>query len=152
MMIQEQADRCLMLASFLRDKVPSSQFDQGSWATANTREASNKVCSVLDVCGTSACALGWTTAIWPEQFRLAFNSCEHDDEEPVVQASVEVLCEGEWWEEYDYGHLEVLDWFGFTDGEADRVFGTKQMTPVEKAEQIEEIVRWHGYDVPARNN
>lgn len=63
-MNQEQADRLLKLASFLRTEVPPDKFDM-KWFT-NAR--GDGIC--LQDCGTTACALGWATVVFPGEFHF----------------------------------------------------------------------------------
>ena len=62
-------DRLLKLADFL-DTVPPEKFDFDVWCNGGRGEVGGRVeVPDLNVCGTTACALGWATAI-PEFQKL----------------------------------------------------------------------------------
>lgn len=71
---EESNRRLLVLAEFLETKVPTKRFDYNQWAD----DAANLV---EPLCGATACALGWATAI-PE-FELELRPDSHGN--PYVE-------------------------------------------------------------------
>lgn len=139
-----QAGRCLTLAWFLRTEVPEECFDQGVWG--NTRDASleKKKVSLTPTCGTSACALGWATTVWPKRFRMNFQYSEDDHLSGVVE-----YFNGKSWEKCgltDAQRKPLAEWFGLSLAELYEVFGPWPCSTKQKAAQIEEFVQRHGYE------
>lgn len=129
-MNKTQAGRLLTLAYFLKTEVPSKQFNM-KWY--GRREPEQKpVC--LGECGTSACALGWATEVFPEVFRMEW---------PGGLLAVVCMCGVPWavtWES-----PEVWKFFGVDCEESLRLFGRVLSTPEQKAKQIEALVESYGY-------
>lgn len=58
------------LAKFLRELVPADQFNMSVWlrsSTGNDGARPREAKKLLHECGTSACALGWATQIFPPE-------------------------------------------------------------------------------------
>lgn len=143
-MKQQQAERLQTLATFLRTEVPEDKFDMSTWGTTQNIRHANKIAPITDVCGTSACALGWATAIWPETFRLEF--CSFDEGESDAEI---VYRRNDEWVEVEAEGPEVLGWFGLTFEEANELFYSENMTRAEKADQIESLLENHGFGTTA---
>lgn len=59
----EGLKRLLRLAKFL-EKLPRHRFDYGSWVGSDWEGKPDLRC------GTTACALGWATTLWPRELKL----------------------------------------------------------------------------------
>lgn len=54
-----QVNKLERLGQFLRDDIPATRLDMSQWATGDLGE-----------CGTTGCALGWATQLWPNDLHL----------------------------------------------------------------------------------
>lgn len=132
-----QAGRLLTLAYFLKTEVPRNKFDMGQWGFVSEWDMiEDDVNTYLirrpdDYCGTKACALGWATAIWPKRFQLEFDGC--------TQACVAMDGVG-------HDQVGVAAFFGISEYDYFDLFHGGGNTPKQKAREIEQLVRQHGYD------
>jgi hypothetical protein len=150
MMNQKQAGRLLTLAYYLKTEVPTKRLKQDYWGYSTCKSNLNKIGSLDSVCGTSGCALGWATNIWPRNLRLTFNDLDYlnySEGELLPFATVEFCMNSGQWVESDIFTNQILieDFFGLTRSELDEVFGAEKMTPKQKAKQIENLVKKHGW-------
>lgn len=108
-MIRPQTDRLLRLADFL-DTVPPEQFDYNIWFNG----------TALGECGTTACALGWATAI-PE-FQALGLELRSDEPWPSGESRYVALrnTEERGWKKCSEEAAEVV--FGLTKKQHDFVF------------------------------
>lgn len=88
-------------------------------------------------CKTSACALGWATTIWPRKFQIS--------EDGDLSFRSHFQDGSDWWRGTHYSELPVLEHFGISEQEAIRLFGGPQVSPKQKAKEIEKLVGSHGY-------
>jgi len=126
--------RLLLLAEFLRTKVPEDRFKMHYWVAPGWKGSQTLSC------GTSACALGWAAtvpALRRAGLRLVRGDWDIWDNVPLVgwrnPRTGRVLKNPEEAAARVFG----LDGAGFTELFADAEF----MTPTEKADQIEAYVR-----------
>lgn len=73
-------DRLLKLAKFLREEVPDSEFDLSCYVTwnADLPESKDGRAHMAHNCGETACALGWATCLWPDNFWFTGNGTVRD--------------------------------------------------------------------------
>ena len=142
-MNQKQAERLLTLAWFLRS-VPPEHFDLRTYAHQHKRRATWEIGSRLDVlaatteCGTTACALGWATVLFPDklQLRVMEDCCGEPDPALYVDGIWSAYCKE-----------AVCDYFGLTELEACSAFGPDNCrTPREEAAFLEEIALNYGWE------
>lgn len=137
--------RLAKLADFL-ETVPRKRFDMRVWAYAQEKFVFRKdkpVVTTSPECGTSACALGWATAVFPRHLMLtALPTCqcgECRDREPR-RAEV-VLRENPKVEGFDAAEK----FFALTMPQAyelfDTPYGEKKVTPKQKARQIRRFIK-----------
>ena len=158
----EQEERLNKLADLL-DTIPESQYDQHVWGENLQVPEGVEIPEGEDVtielttahCGSSACALGWASALWPWKFALMLSKdyygnidelasmCVFDDDKEAHIVWPE-------FEEYSgVGNDLVVQFFGLTYEEADAVFGPNENedgdkpTPKEKAKEIRDIIAAH---------
>lgn len=162
------AERLLTLAYYLKTEVDPDFFDMEYWGrkwTEKEEKEAEEIACLLDLelgqkvkkkqtivrevrCGTSACALGWATVVFPQVFRLKWEESTWDDdgekvteEEAVIQIN---RGDANWCNTWGDSE-EVRDFFGLTDNEAELLFFDDTRTPKVKAKQIEKLVSDHGY-------
>lgn len=130
-MNKTQAGRLLTLAKFLRTQVPAQNFDMGSfwWDWKNPKKLLPPPDLTEQRCGTTACALGWGTVVWPEQFQLtSFGRVESNGEN--ISVSCDIVC----------------DFFGVDINEAVYLFACRySRTPIQEAVVIENLVKQKGF-------
>lgn len=126
-MTKEQAGRLLTLAYFLKTRVSVKNFNMESWGenTDGTRPDLKK-----HQCGTTACALGWASEVFPKEFYFDGDGSFNCTRGGLVGGTCEFFgvssdCRNDEWE-YLFG--------------ADNV-----RTPKEEAAVIEEFVKSKGY-------
>lgn len=125
-----QAGRLLTLAWFLRTQVPKRNFDMESYAEG-------KNCDLRQLnCGTSACALGWSTVVFPEDFRLV-------PDVSFGQAYYRVFGKDGEIDFYDEGPRRF---FGINEDESIKLFGPTKRDPEREARMIEKVVRKNGWE------
>lgn len=123
-----QAGRLLTLASFLRTEVPRKNFDMSSYWKNEADEL-----EIPDLaqhkCGTSACAMGWATRVWPNIFKLnEFGGFSYRGSDS------------------SHSSMSVRAFFGLDFDEACDLFGYKwRRTPKQEASEIEKTVKKHGF-------
>lgn len=121
-MNKQQASRLLTLAYFLKTRVDPAKFDMRSYCNPDDD---------LTSCGTTACAMGWATVVFPEQFEL-----RGDD----------VVC-------HDGLRIGEIEFFGLArdesfspGGDWDHLFGGRHArTPKQEAKVIEDFVAKKGW-------
>lgn len=164
-MDQTQASRLLTLAYYLKTEVKPQNFDMSYWGhkwveTPEEKETSCLVDLQLGqqvkhkqvkeiTCGTSACALGWATVVFPEVMRLgSWDETMSDDEGNATEEEghVEFKMGEDGWEWVDGYSPHIHDFFGITAEEGGDLFhDSLDATPKQKAKQIEDLVSKHGY-------
>ncbi len=118
-----QASRLLTLANYLRECVKEEQFDLRTIACG------------LDIhaCGTTACALGWATVVWPDVFRLKWGSSR-------------VLLDVDGESGRGVGNEKIQAWFGLVRGDCIEMFGEhRQRTNIQQADFMERAARSAGW-------
>ena len=119
-----QAGRLLTLAYYLKTEVSKDKFYMRSYCSGNPSE-------LLDnSCGTSACALGWASVVFPQRFSLFHGRL--------------MLSAGLKYEIGYYGNT-VCRYFGLSSDEASWLFGPFTRTPKEEARMIEKLVLEKGW-------
>lgn len=153
-MNKTQAGRLLTLAHYLRTQVKPKEFDLDSYAhiswsrDAIYKEFDSELLSAVKIeervraklgCGTTACAMGHATTIWPDMFALRFdNDFWNPGWELVMQKSGRKL-------QY-YAHY-VQEFFGIDYDEAYRLFSAShKRTPRQEAREIEKVVARYGWE------
>ena len=143
-MNKTQASRLLTLAYFLRTEVDEKNFSLDLYISDGRLLTQRK----LD-CGTTACDLGWCTAIFPDRFKFA-NCGQLRGIMNDSRCTIPIDFDGEF----------VCDFFGITEDEAYFLFSPylrglfgyapNYRTPIEEAREIETIVGNYGwkYAVP----
>lgn len=125
-MNKTQAGRLLTLAHFLKTEVEPLEFDMGHYTEGELPHGKHKG-SQLD-CGSSACALGWATVVFPETFW--FESSLHWGTLLNV----------------DYCDHTTRSFFGLVEDEPYYLFGENhRRTPEQEAKVIEDFVDAKGY-------
>jgi hypothetical protein len=155
-MTKTEADRLLTLAYFLKTQVENDEYNQNYFGLSSCEDLEDKISYVQadEICGTSACAAGWATVVFPKTFRLQFLG-EMDQKRKGKRATLGYI-EMRYPHWFDRQHkawqkatiTRIGNWFGLDDDEAYKVFGPddcNRVTPKQKAKQIEEIVAQHGY-------
>lgn len=121
-MNQVQASRLLTLAWFLKTQVPEEQFDMG--LITNRRRP-----LVVGECGSSGCAIGWCTCVFPRVFE-AYNKglvC--------VSGDLSMFC-----------GVSIREFFGLSLREAKDAFGPTPRTPTLESVVLENIALRHGWE------
>lgn len=158
-MDKTQAGRLLTLAYFLKTEVSDDQFDMKTYAKSldsirsRLQETDKHIEFTGKGCGTSACAMGWASIIWPKVFRVT---------SPVGRKGFALYSRVD---RFGMVHLKIIctdprvqEFFGITRGECMDLFslygnnfciGTNikntSHTPKKKAAQIVQLVDTHGY-------
>lgn len=117
-------DRLLKLAAFLRT-VPIKQFDMGWWVEADKKGHNHEHASLK--CGTTACALGWATAVFPQLY--------YD-----VETS-SILIKNHEYDNYELNEETAKVFFGLTEDGFEDLFMGSAKTGKEEAAIIEKFVR-----------
>lgn len=133
-----QAGRLLTLAHFLKTEVKPSEFDLGSYCKTYSASTPN----LIDhPCGTTACALGWCTAVFPDRFGLK----DGDNVDLLTHAR---YCGIRFNRRMTYwGDRRVREFFGVSMDEFELLFdATRVRTPKQEAKVIEQLVAKHGYE------
>ncbi len=134
-MTKTQAGRYLTLAWFLRTQVPRKHFDMGYYC----KTKDNKSVDLRNPsCGTSACALGWCTVVWPKRFKLVRannNFCSQG----LLVVLDGAKCD------FNNPNLLLLNFFGGAESDFEYVFGPHTRTPKQEAAVIEQLVRKYGW-------
>lgn len=139
-MNQEQAERLLTLAWFLRTQVEAERFNMRSMCTYVLTRRCRR--NIPPHCGTTACALGWATHIWPETFVLRYRGLHVAGSREALE-----LCSVQGGEALSTTHREVLNFFGLATYEADWAFGGQHCrTPREEAGVLEALARKRGWE------
>lgn len=115
--------RLLKLAKFLREEVKPEEFDLGYFIyTGPGFKPPADVFHMSHWCGTTACALGWATRIWPKEFWFSTTG------DCASFKSKDGL----------YGE----QFFGITDDQWEYLFGCNRVrSPKQEARIIENFVR-----------
>ena len=96
-----KTQRLLKLASFL-DKVHPTKFNFGTWVGGQERPFDMaKEPRSKGVCGTTACAIGWCPALWPDAWTWNTNAL------PVLARNVN--------SQSAYPTLQAAEWFGISE-------------------------------------
>jgi hypothetical protein len=139
-MNQEQAERLLTLAWFLRTQVEAERFSMRTMCTCVLKSGARR--DISPQCGTTACALGWATHIWPETFSLRARGLVSPGESTALD-----LCAVEDGVAIGTTNRRVLNFFGLDVYEADWAFGGQHIrTPVQEAEVLEALARKRGWE------
>ncbi len=132
-MNQEQASRLLTLATYLR-ALPKEAVDMTSYARGKGPKG------VIDVhsCGTTACALGWCSVVWPDVFGLEWDKIDYTQRATLSMYG----------KKSSFSADDVQNWFGLNYDECVWVFGGDIMrTSVEEADVLEQMARDKGWVV-----
>ena len=159
-MNQEQEDRLNRLADYL-DTVDQCHYDQNVWghnvqldddAPAIVGLENMKRAKLEVKCGTSACALGHSTTLWPNTFGLvveyypSIDSYSSRGRLVAFDSNKEAHEVSPFFDEDYEGDRIVCDFFGITEGEACYLFGPEDgraCSPETKAQQIREVIASH---------
>lgn len=130
-MNKTQAGRLLTLAYFLKTEVNRSAFNMSSFFAIDGNDwcVRNLAPHPLDnpPCGTTACALGWATHVFPLDYKM-------------TQDGVPVPVDGSEHTEFDY------QFFGIDDDGWEELFSARhKRTPKQEAKVIEKFVLDHGW-------
>ena len=145
-MNETQANRLLKLAKYLREKVKPEEFDLGSFsefvsldkgkAAEDLCEIRNRSLSFLDaktatpLCGSTACALGYATNIWPRRFVLRIEKSRYGN----------LFC-AKTGKELEFDSPIIQDFFGINGEECEILFSPDHSrTPAKEADMIEGVV------------
>lgn len=151
-MNKTQAGRLLTLAWYLRHNVKNSQFDLGFYASVEGTTPENawpygegfqgsfdEVLEKYPKCGTTACALGHATNVWPNTFRLNAAYGYGDDGLVFGLRSVGGGIVG-------YNGYHVCNFFGLETDEANFLFSPHiDRTNIQEAKVIEDLVKSKGW-------
>lgn len=159
-----QASNLLTLAYFLKTEVKPANFDMGRWGEKRREvqrieinaqetpassclkhlelgesEEHESPCEYKEVvsCGTSACALGWATTVFPETFRMKWNGDSDYMQGHVYEVGTNTALATD--------SPVVLKFFGITSSEGYDLFGGEPATPKKKAAQMERLADKYGY-------
>ena len=142
-MNKTQAGHWLTLAWYLRTRVSRNLFDMRAYGREVERRRPN---GDLQHCGTSSCALGYCSHIWPDRFVLTPAPAVREGVPPGVGYMQLVSRNGYSAFESASGNDALRAWFGTLHGDIVAIFGSQASTPKRKAAQIERMVREHGWD------
>lgn len=120
--------RLLKLADFLDTKVPRRLFNTAYWAFGPRTPKREPDAT----CQTSACAAGWATAIFSDLVLMRDGPRSNDwciAHRKTGSQDTEALME----------FFNLAGW-----DESEELFGTRQMTPKQKARQIRNFVKRQG--------
>lgn len=137
-----QAGRLLTLAWFLRTRVPRRRLDMTCYAKKGRSIYGIGSIGTLDPdekkvdCGTSGCALGWSTAVFPRKFQLL---------EEANGRSFNIVVDAKTNRSAEYDDAVVREWFGLDLDEACDAFGPIWRTPQVEASILERLAKKHGY-------
>ncbi len=119
-----QEGRLLQLAEFLRTQVKEEEFDLRYFATGHLAAGAGH-----SMCGTTACALGWASVVWPETFSLYMAS----------PTNGRLVCRGE---RIGVDALCIQDFFGLDRSDCVYAFGSgHHRTRKEEAVVLELLVQ-----------
>ena len=148
-MKMKHASRWLTLSWFLKTEVPRKKYNQNRYGRLNENHPSienrteDQVCEMTrpdEICGTAACALGWSTVIWPRTWQLRFALGWKHYSANVLFKGVEVDIE-----DPDSASKSACEWWGVDNATIRDMFGIGNYTPKQKARQIEQMVAEYGY-------
>jgi hypothetical protein len=125
------------LAQHLSDVVHPDRFAMSQFAVAPTRLPLDQPVRLpsLNACGTTACALGHATDVWPDKFRLIARYAAPGATTCCLQYNHGAL---DGWGALGHDGFAVQDWFGLTEHEAAYAFGPhRERTPAEEAAILE---------------
>lgn len=154
-----QAKKLLRLADFLDKKVSrktgkqgQAKFNMGHFFHKSPDCKAERPGLGTVSCGTSACALGWATALWPKDLRIRIENephvchvwcpkpCLWRDMPLVGTVILKGRKKGE--EEEDFAAAQAF--FGLTKGESYKLFGGFRRTAKREAEIIRKFVKKSG--------
>lgn len=140
-----QAGRLLTLAYFLKTQVKPHKFYMGSFAqrvgdrgyVELKRTNAALLCGNTNICGASACAIGWATAVFPAVFALQFKRGAYSAR----------LLNSKTKKPINYMGRVVQQFFGITQDEADYLFcGIYcSRTPKQEAKHMEQLAAKYGW-------
>ena len=129
-----QAGRLLTLAYFLKTEVPPELFDMYSYCSRRLSGLGFPK-EHLGECGTTACALGWATVVFPQKFRFGPTGGivpigpDNPSNTPIR-----------------YSYEPYQKFFGISAEEAEQLFAScHNRSPLEEAAVIEELVFEKGW-------
>ncbi len=122
----------MTLATYLRS-LPQRAVDMRTYSAG---DAGDGVQPCEHKCGTTACALGWSTVLWPEMFSIV-----KSDRGKVFRAGGNVG-----WVQCGYSGHEVQEWFGLAKVDCDYAFGPfGTRSNIREAEILEQMAREKGW-------
>ncbi len=129
-MDRTEAGRLLTLAYFLKTRVQIRHFDMRSYWNESKIDDWYPIPPDLNKpsCGTSACALGWATVVFPDVFVLSQNF-------GVIAKGKQQICEC------------TREFFGITSDEENHIFYvcSEGRTPLQESRVIEAVVKSNGW-------
>lgn len=131
-MNKTQASRLLTLARFLRNEVDPKNFDMNSYYDKLGCENGWIPNLKEPKCGTTACALGWCSRIWPKLFRLKNGFCLFSVNETFVSIGM--------------FESAIANFFGLRCIDVSTLFyPERDRTPKQEAKSIERFVKSKGW-------
>lgn len=128
-------ERLIKIAEFL-ENLPEHKFDFSAYVILGSKQPLEALCSLEEHCGTTACAIGWLPAIFPESFKWVKDWS--DELSPA-------LVENDEWNENDIRDFLEIDQrnydFLFIPGSSSLYNEAK---PKEVAEQIRQFILTDG--------
>lgn len=126
----EQAGRLLTLAYFLKTEVKPNEFDMETYWSSRRMDVAPDLSE--HPCGTSACAFGWCSVVFPSRFKLTTRyGCG------FMQSGGLTI---------NFWDAEAMQFFGVDIEEACLLFDSDHVrTPKQEAKVIEQLVFKHGY-------
>jgi len=141
-MNKTQAGRLLTLAWFLKTQVPRQHFDMGSYVAGPNLKTDPALPDLHEpVCGTSACALGWATVVFPRQFMLRAEGYN-----PALGGWIRYLYSPDSNDSLDFESDYVQEFFGLNFAECRVAFDAEHVrTPKQEAKVLEDLAEEHDW-------
>ncbi len=131
-MTEQQARRLLTLATYLRTRVIAlnmRSYACGVWSGSSEID--------IHTCGTTACALGWATVVWPETFSL------YVDRVSGTRQTARLRVDGR---PRFCTDRPIQEFFGLSYIECVHAFGDSAVrTSVQEADILEQLARDKGW-------
>lgn len=137
-----QAGRLLTLAHFIETQVPRGKLQMEHFANDAEMVVGE---TFTGDCGAGACALGWASTIWPNDFQVRVRRFGSYGEGIAFLYRKS----GGRWRRLNETDPPVCRFFGVTNHEARLMFGAEPSSPKNKAAQIRRIVDQYGYEEAA---
>lgn len=139
-MTRRQAERVLKLSKLLRT-VPDDGFYMGSFLRNPSGEGIPYILQkTLDdhssFCGTTACALGWSSVLFPDRIRLR---------KWLGLMNFDFRLDDDFWSGTTFDGPEVMCFFGLSEAECQSAFGCVHRSASQEADFLETLANVRGW-------